>query len=306
MAHDTTSPSPTPATRPRFWHRPLDAVACVAGAGLLLAAGGIHLDLYLTGYRDIPTIGVLFLLQFAAAVVLAVALIAAPGRLVAATAAGFAASTIGGYVLSLWTGLFGFNEVRTTAGVVAGAIEVAAVGVIGSYAAYRAPAHVAARASGALRAPGAQRPVRPRPLDRDARRAIAPITFLAALALVLATANAPGASPGPTDAGRSPQHTGGGARPRGDAAGTVAVSISNFAFVPAKVTVSPDERVVVTNHDSVTHTFTATPGSAPDGHFGSGDIAPGATVTVVAPSAPGTYAFECAIHPFMTGTLVVR
>ena len=30
--------------------------------GLLIAAGAIHLDLYLTGYRSIPTIGWLFLL----------------------------------------------------------------------------------------------------------------------------------------------------------------------------------------------------------------------------------------------------
>ena len=35
----------------------------VIGAGLLFATGAIHLDLYLTGYRTIPTIGWLFLLQ---------------------------------------------------------------------------------------------------------------------------------------------------------------------------------------------------------------------------------------------------
>jgi hypothetical protein len=29
----------------------------VAGAALLIATGAIHLDLYLTGYRTIPTIG---------------------------------------------------------------------------------------------------------------------------------------------------------------------------------------------------------------------------------------------------------
>lgn len=44
-----------------------------AGAGLLAAAGAIHLDLYLTGYRTIPTIGWLFLLQVIAAFVLATA-----------------------------------------------------------------------------------------------------------------------------------------------------------------------------------------------------------------------------------------
>ena len=35
----------------------------ITGAGLLIAAAAIHLDLYLTGYRSIPVIGGLFLLQ---------------------------------------------------------------------------------------------------------------------------------------------------------------------------------------------------------------------------------------------------
>ncbi|HEV3292640.1 MAG TPA: hypothetical protein VG123_27010, partial [Streptosporangiaceae bacterium] len=35
----------------------------LVGGGLLIATGAIHLDLYLTGYRSIPTIGWLFLLQ---------------------------------------------------------------------------------------------------------------------------------------------------------------------------------------------------------------------------------------------------
>ena len=35
----------------------------VIGSGLLFATGAVHLDLYLTGYRTIPTIGWLFLLQ---------------------------------------------------------------------------------------------------------------------------------------------------------------------------------------------------------------------------------------------------
>src|SRR5262244_1564437 len=49
----------------------------VAGAGLLAAAGAIHLDLYLTGYRSIPTIGWLFLLQVITAFALAAAALAA-------------------------------------------------------------------------------------------------------------------------------------------------------------------------------------------------------------------------------------
>ena len=104
----------------------------VAGAGLLIATGAIHLDLYLTGYRSIPAIGWLFLLQVIAAFGLALAVLAIPSRLAvasrlaAAAGAGFALATLGGYLLSVWIGLFGFTKVRTTAGVV----EVAAFVVL--------------------------------------------------------------------------------------------------------------------------------------------------------------------------------
>ena len=102
----------------------------LAGSGLVAATGAIHLDLYLTGYRSIPTIGWLFLLQVIAAFGFAVLIAATRNRLVAATGAGFSVSTLGGYLLSLWTGLFNFKETRTTAGIVAGLIEVAAFAVL--------------------------------------------------------------------------------------------------------------------------------------------------------------------------------
>ena len=102
----------------------------IAGAALLIASGAIHLDLYLTGYRSIPTIGPLFLLQIIAAFVLAVAILVTRHWLAAAAGAGFAASTLGGYLLSLKVGLFGFTEVRTTAGIVAAIIDVAAFAVL--------------------------------------------------------------------------------------------------------------------------------------------------------------------------------
>jgi predicted lipoprotein with Yx(FWY)xxD motif len=98
----------------------------VIGAGLLIATGGIHLDLYLTGYNTIPTIGWLFLLQVITGFVLGLAVLITGSRLVAAAGAGFALATLGGYLLSIWFGLFGFKEVRTTAGIVAGIIEVLA------------------------------------------------------------------------------------------------------------------------------------------------------------------------------------
>src|SRR6478672_6856798 len=98
----------------------------VAGSGLLIATAAVHLDLYLTGYRSIPTIGWLFLLQTITAFGLAILIAVSRSWLVSAAGAIFALSTLGGYLLSVWIGLFGFREVRTTAGIVAGVIEVAA------------------------------------------------------------------------------------------------------------------------------------------------------------------------------------
>jgi predicted lipoprotein with Yx(FWY)xxD motif len=102
----------------------------IAGAALLVASGAIHLDLYLTGYRSIPTIGWLFLLQIITACLLAVAILVTRNWLAAAAGAGFAISTLGGYLLSLKVGLFGFTEVRTTAGIIAAIIDVAAFAVL--------------------------------------------------------------------------------------------------------------------------------------------------------------------------------
>jgi predicted lipoprotein with Yx(FWY)xxD motif len=96
----------------------------VIGAGLLVATAAIHLDLYLTGYRTIPTIGWLFLLQVISAFGLGAIVLVSDNRLASAAGAGFALATLGGYLLSLRIGLFGFREVRTAAGIVAAVIEV--------------------------------------------------------------------------------------------------------------------------------------------------------------------------------------
>ena len=111
----------------RAWLRP---ALRITGAGLLTATAAIHLDLYLTGFKNIPTIGWLFLLQVIAGYGLAALVLATGNQVVAALGAGFAVATLGGYLLSIWIGLFGFTEVRTTAGIVAGIIEVAAFAVL--------------------------------------------------------------------------------------------------------------------------------------------------------------------------------
>jgi len=98
----------------------------VAGALLLVVSACIHLGLYLTGYRSIPTVGWLFLVQFLVAFILAIGALVTHSRLAAVAGAAFALSTLGCYLLAVWIGLFGFKEIRTRAGIAAGLIEVAA------------------------------------------------------------------------------------------------------------------------------------------------------------------------------------
>lgn len=119
---------------------PLRWLLRLTGAGLLVATAAMHLDLYLTGFRTIPTIGPLFLFQVIAGFALALAILAAPftpvtrrpgvDAAIAVAGAGYAVATLGGYLLSLWVGLFGFHEIRSTAGTVAGILEIAAFGVL--------------------------------------------------------------------------------------------------------------------------------------------------------------------------------
>jgi predicted lipoprotein with Yx(FWY)xxD motif len=166
----------------------------VVGSGLLIATAAIHLDLYLTGYRTIPTIGWLFLLQVIAGFALGLAVLAIPGRFVlagrlaAAAGAGFALATLAGYLLSVWIGLFGFTEVRTTAGIVAGVVEVAAFAVLAALALAPATASTSAGAPAAF----------PARIPPAIARAGALITAtLAVAALVLLAIAEAGASPAP-------------------------------------------------------------------------------------------------------------
>src|SRR5580704_19276371 len=85
-------------------------VGLVVGSALLASSGAIHLQLWAMGYRTIPTIGPLFLLQGIAGVLLAVLLLLWRRLLVVAAAAGFMVATIGGLLVSVNFGLFGFMD----------------------------------------------------------------------------------------------------------------------------------------------------------------------------------------------------
>jgi len=81
------------------------------------------------------------------------------------------------------------------------------------------------------------------------------------------------------------------------AAGTL--SIKDFAFTPAALTIKAGTTVTVTNHDSATHTWTAT-----NKTFDSGELATGKTFTFTF-TKPGTYSYICSIHASMHGTVTV-
>jgi plastocyanin len=78
-----------------------------------------------------------------------------------------------------------------------------------------------------------------------------------------------------------------------------AVSIDNFAFAPATLTVRAGSTVTWTNHDEEPHTVAAT-----DGSFHSPGMGTGATYSHTFPTA-GTFDYVCSIHPSMHGTVVV-
>ena len=82
----------------------------VAGAGLLVWSGVIHLQLWADGYRTISVIGPLFLTQGIASIVLAVALVAFRQLVLLAEGAVLAAATAAGLLLSAGIGLFGYTE----------------------------------------------------------------------------------------------------------------------------------------------------------------------------------------------------
>jgi len=80
----------------------------------------------------------------------------------------------------------------------------------------------------------------------------------------------------------------------------VAVNIAKFAFVPATITISAGQSITWTNTDPVDHTTTGN-----NNAWDSGAMLPNATFSMTF-AQPGTYAYECTIHPFIRGTVIVQ
>jgi hypothetical protein len=81
-----------------------------ATALLVAAAGAIHLYLYFDYFHRVHVVGVLFLVNAAAGLVLGAALLARRDLPVVLAAGGYAIGTLAAFVISTRWGLFGYRE----------------------------------------------------------------------------------------------------------------------------------------------------------------------------------------------------
>ncbi len=101
-------------------------VTRLAAMSSLLVIAAVHLNLYFREeYKEIPTVGWLFLLTGISCVLLAVAVLVRPWWLIEASAALFSLGVLGGYLLTLLLpeGLFSFKEPSVS---YSGAVSIAA------------------------------------------------------------------------------------------------------------------------------------------------------------------------------------
>lgn len=89
---------------------------------------------------------------------------------------------------------------------------------------------------------------------------------------------------------------------RGATVAPAAVTIDNFTFGPASVTVPAGTTITWTNRDDIPHTVTAadTPRRFRSPPLDTGDH------FAVTFTQPGTYRYICSLHPMMQGTVVVQ
>jgi plastocyanin len=129
------------------------------------------------------------------------------------------------------------------------------------------------------------------------RTLIIGLAISASLALAACGSSASPAA-APSSAAASPAAS--AAASQAAAAGASAITIQNFAFAPASLTVKAGTTVTWTNNDSRTHSV-----KWADGAAGSSPLTTGSSYTRTF-ATPGTYAYVCGIHASMHGTIVVN
>lgn len=160
------------------------------------------------------------------------------------------------------------------------AVTVAALGLLGACG--QSP-HSSSTAAGAITPGSGQRQVAGMPGASGAGHAAG-------------SAPRTSAMPGMTKPMSSPSADAAAAPVSGDA-----VAIKNFAFSPATLKVKAGTKVTWTNQDTDAHTVTS---AGKGGPLHSAALATHATYSYRF-TKPGTYAYLCTIHPFMTATVEV-
>lgn len=84
--------------------------ARAVAAVLVIATGAIHLYLYRDGFSAVPTIGRLFLANFAVGVVLGLAILLRGRPIFGLLGAGYCLGTLCAFLVSVHWGLFGYQE----------------------------------------------------------------------------------------------------------------------------------------------------------------------------------------------------
>jgi plastocyanin len=262
-------------------------VVYVVAAGFIVASAFIHLHLWHNGYRHIATIGPLFLAQVIAGFVIAAFVLMTRNVRSAGVAFGFVVSTLGGFLLSINVGLFGFKDSFSAPDAhLALLVEVAALVLLAAATGLS----IRSRESSATPVvPSRPHSRVPNSQNRLWMMSGAAIIVLGIVALSLSVGGG-GGSPSSSSA----------SKPSSSSSSSTTVTISNYMFSPMTDIVKPGATISVTNKDGVAHTLTAN-----NGAFNSGNIGPHQTKTFKAPTKPGTYSYICSIHQYMTGTIKV-
>ncbi|HEX7731606.1 MAG TPA: cupredoxin family copper-binding protein [Rhodanobacter sp.] len=79
------------------------------------------------------------------------------------------------------------------------------------------------------------------------------------------------------------------------------IEIRNFMFVPRTLTVPVGAKVTWINRDEEPHTVVSS-----DGRFAPSKALDSNDRYETTFSRPGTYVYYCTVHPFMTGTVIVK
>jgi plastocyanin len=87
---------------------------------------------------------------------------------------------------------------------------------------------------------------------------------------------------------------------QGAPAADAEVQIDQYAFLPQRITVKPGTTVTWTNDDDDSHTVASSSKLFKSKALDTGDKFSFTFTT------PGTYAYICSVHPYMTGAVVVE